>query len=408
MQGVAVLFLAVSICCMVGTTAGGKCDVLAPDKTLSDLHDRCDNSDKSRSSDCVSAMNRFCEQATYPTAIKTLGVSRKQRPDVIGMSCVRSENNQVVRIDTLNEYHSECNTISKSQHRDCLSAIHRFCMAKFGNSYAGMSLEIPSTESLYVACFQSPKKRLVPFRDLTALNGDCKFPNSDSSACFEAASIWCHNAGYDGGITQEVNTAGTFIACYNAEFSGDAFISPGSGAYNEAKSKVIRICSLDFELDKGSAVPFPNYLKIETYDNRASSVELNSDFEITKEVSETSSFTRTTSVTIGAEVSISLELPIFSDVGITLSTSVTNEVSMTKETTKTTAYTTTSPVAVPAGKAIIKQAIVLMANLNVPYTAVGINGLGSKAIIRGQWKGVSSYDFEIKQRDLVNGGCPCA
>lgn len=155
-------------------------------------------------------------------------------------------------------------------------------------------------------------------------------------------------------------------------------------------------------------MPFPNYLKIETYDNRASSVELNSDFEITKEVSETSSFTSTTSVTIGAEVSISLELPIFSDGEITLSTSVTNEVSMTKETTKTTSYTTTSPVAVPAGKAIIKQAIVLMANLDVPYTAVGINGLGSKAVIRGQWKGVSSYDFEIKQRDTVKGGCPCA
>ena len=405
MQGVAVLFLAVSVCCMVGITAGGKCDVLAPDKTLSDLHDRCDNSDKSRSSDCVAAMNRFCEEATYPTAIKTLGVSREQRPDVIGMSCVRSENNQVVRINTLKEYHPECNTIAKSQHRDCLSAIHRFCMAKFGNSYAGMSQEIPSTESLYVACFLSPEKRHVPFRHL---NGDCKFPNSDSSDCFEAASIWCQNAGYDGGITQEVSRAGTFIACYNAEFSGDAFISPGSEAYNEAKSKVIRICSLDFELDKGSAVPFPNYLKIETYDNRASSVELNSDFEITKEVSETSSFTSTTSVTIGAEISISLELPIFINGEITLSTSVTSEVSMTKETTKTTAYTTTSPVAVPAGKAIIKQAIVLMANLDIPYTAVGINGLGSKAIVRGQWKGVSSYDFEIKQRDLVNGGCPCA
>ena len=402
------MFLAVSVCCMVGTTAGGKCDVLAPDKTLSDLHSQCDNSDKSRNSDCVAAMNRFCEQATYPTAIKTLGVSREQQPDVIGMSCVRSENNQVVRIDTLKEYHPECNTIAKSQHRDCLSAIHRFCMAKFGNSYAGMSQEIPSTESLYVACFQSPKKKHVPFKDLAALHDECKFPISDTSVCFAAASRWCHNAGYDGGITQEVNRPGALVACYNAEFTGDAFISPGSGAYKSAKSKIVRICSLDFELDKGSAVPFPNYLKIETYDNRASSVELNSDFEITKEVSETSSFTSTTSVTIGAEVSISLELPIFSDGEITLSTSVTNEVSMTKETTKTTSYTTTSPVAVPAGKAIIKQAIVLMANLDVPYTAVGINGLGSKAVIRGQWKGVSSYDFEIKQRDTVKGGCPCA
>ncbi len=408
MQGVSVLFLAVSVCGLVGVTAGGKCDVLAPDKTLSELHSPCDTSDHSRGSDCVAAMNRFCEQATYPAAIETLGVSREQKPNVIGMSCVRSKQNQVVRIDTLQKYHPECNTIEKSQHRDCLSAIHRFCMDKFGNSFAGMSLEIPSTESLKVACFYSPKKTNVPFRDLAALHDGCEFPNSDSSACFAATSRWCYHAGYDGGITQEVNGAGAFIACYNAEFTGDAFISPGSAEYKRAKSTIARICSLDFELDKGSAVPFPNYLKIETYDNRASSVELNSDFGITKEVSETSSFTSTTSLTIGAEISLSLELPIFSEGGITLSTSVTNEVSMTKETTKTTSYTTTSPVSVPAGKAIVKEAIVFMANLDVPYIAVGLNGLGSKAVIRGQWKGVSSYDFEIKQKDMVKGGCPCA
>ena len=412
MQGVLSLFVAVSVCCMVNipAAAGGKCDVIAPDKTLSELHGQCDKSDKSRTSDCVAAMNRFCEQATYPTAIKTLGVSRELQPGVIGMSCVRSELDEVVRIDTLQKYHPECNTVSKSQHRDCLSAIHRFCMARFGNSveYAGMSQEIPSTESLYVACFRSSKKRHVPIGDLTELHGGCKYPASDTSDCFAAASRWCFNAGYAGGITQEVNSAGVTVACYNAEFFGNAFISPGSDAYKKAKSQITGICSLDFELDKGRAVPFPNYLKIETYDNRASSVTLNSDFEITKEVSETSSFTRTTSVTIGAEVTLSLGLPIFSDGEIKLSTSVTNEVSMTKETTRTTSYKTSSAVSVPAGKAIIKQGIVLMANLDVPYTAVAMNGLGVRTIIRGQWKGVSSYDFEIKQKDMVKGGCPCA
>jgi hypothetical protein len=232
MQGVlSVLFLAVSVCGLVGVTAGGKCDVLAPDKTLSDLHSPCDNSDKSRTADCVAAMNRFCEQATYPAAIKTLGVAREQKPNVIDMSCVRSEQNQVVRIDTLQKHHPECNTIAKSQHHDCLSAIHRFCMEKFGNSFAGMSQEIPSTESLYVACFYSPKKSYVPFRDLAALHDGCEFPNSDTSACFAAASRWCINGGYDGGITQEVNSAAYYVACYNAEFTGDAFISPGSAEY---------------------------------------------------------------------------------------------------------------------------------------------------------------------------------
>ena len=157
-------------------------------------------------------------------------MSREHKPGVIGMSCVRAEYKEVVHIDTLKKFHPECNTVSKSQHRDCLSAIHRFCMDKFSNSvifmYAGMSQEIPSIETLYVACFLSPKKRRVPFGDLTGLHSGCKFPASDTSDCFAAASRWCSNAGYAGGITQEVNGAGVTVACYNAEFSGDISISP--------------------------------------------------------------------------------------------------------------------------------------------------------------------------------------
>ena len=240
-EGVLVLLLAVSMCCMVSITAatGGQCKVFPPDKTLSELHSRCDNVDKGRTSDCVAAMNRFCEQTTFPTAISTLGVSREQQPNIIGMSCVRSEYNGVVSIDTLQQHHPECNTVAKSQHRDCLSAIHRFCMAKLGNSYAGISQEIPSIESLYIACFHSTKKLHVPFGDLTALHGECKFPDdSDTSDCFAAASRWCVRACYDGGITQEVNYDGITIACYNAEFAGDAFISPESAAYKNARSEI--------------------------------------------------------------------------------------------------------------------------------------------------------------------------
>lgn len=397
---------------MVSITAvtGGKCNIFPPDKTLSDLHSPCDNVDKSRTSDCVAAMNRFCEQTTFPTAINTLGVSREQQPGIIGMSCVYSEYKGVVSIDDLQKQHPYCNTIAKSQHRDCLSAIHRFCMGKLGTGYAGMSQEIPSTESLYIACFHSTKKLHVPFGNLTALHSGCKVPdNSDTSECFAATSRWCVKTGYDGGITQEVNHEGVTIACYNAEFVGDAFISPENAAYKNARSEIVQMCGLDFELDKGNVEEkFLNYLKIETYDNRASSMPLNSDFEINKGVSEISSFQISpTSVTIRAEVSLSSKLPIFNNGSITLSTSVTKDVSMTKETRKTTPYNKSSPVKVPAGKAIVKEAIVLMANLDVPYTAVGINSLGAKKIISGQWKGVDAYDFKFEQRDLVEG-CPCA
>ena len=412
MRGVLVVFLAVNVCCIVGiaVAAADMCDVIGPDMTLYEAHNGCRHNTQSRSSDCVAAMHRFCGKVTYPHAMKTFGVSREHKNNVIGMSCVNSVQMSSVYIRTLQRYHSACNTVSKSQHRDCLAAIHRYCKKKYGSNAAGISQEIPSSRYLYVACFRSPKKQHVPFNQLNQLHPDCKFPYSDSDHCFAAASRWCHNVNqnYAGGITQEVSRDGITVACYNAEFSGDVYISAGNDDYKKAKSEVTHICSINFELNKGRAKPFPKYLKFETYDNRASSVELNSDFQITKEVTQTSSFTHTTSITIGAEVTVSAELPFFGGGEIKLSTSITNEISMSKEETKTTTYTTTSPVSVPAGKAIIKEAIVMMAKLDVPYTAIGINGLGKKVEIKGVWKSVNSYDFQIKQRDMVEGGCPCA
>ena len=414
MRGVSVVFLAVliTVCCMVGIAAAAEdvCDVIAPDITLNEVFSRCRLNTQSRSSDCVAAMHRFCGKIIYPTAIKAFGVSREHKKNVIGMSCVRSESMRRVHIRTLQRYHGACNTVTKNQHRDCLAAIHRYCMKSFGGNAAGISQEIPSSTYLYIACFRSPKKQHVPFSQLNELQPECRFPYSDSDNCFAAASRWCHNVNtnYAGGITQEVNRDGITVACYNAEFSGDVYIYAGNNDYKNAKSEVTRICSISFELNNGHAKPFPKYLKFETYDNRASSVELNSDFQITKEVTQTSSFTHSTSITIGAEVTLSAELPFFGGGEIKLSASVTNEISMTKEETKTTTYTTTSPVSVPAGKAIVKEAIVMMAKLDVPYTAIGVTSLGKKVEIKGVWKSVNSYDFQIKQRDMEEGGCPCA
>lgn len=81
---------------------------------------------------------------------------------------------------------------------------------------------------------------------------------------------------------------------------------------------------------------------------------------------------------------------------------------MTKETTMAKFVSSSSQVKVPAGKAIVKIAKVYMANLYVPYSATGINGLGSKTTFSGQWKGVRQYYLEITEEDMVPGGCPCA
>ena len=73
-------------------------------------------------------MHRFCGMVTYATAMTTLGVSREVGIDRIDMSCIHSQWSGDVSITTLQRHHSGC-TSGKSQHRDCLSAIHRYCTA---------------------------------------------------------------------------------------------------------------------------------------------------------------------------------------------------------------------------------------------------------------------------------------
>ena len=113
MQGVSVVFI---ICCMVGIAAAAEdvCNVIAPDITLNEAFSRCRHNTQSCSSDCVAAMHRFCQKVTYPTAMKTFGVSREHKKNVIGMSCVRSKSMSRVNIRTLWRYHRGCNKVTKT------------------------------------------------------------------------------------------------------------------------------------------------------------------------------------------------------------------------------------------------------------------------------------------------------
>ena len=114
----------------------------------------------------------------------TLGVSREHTNGRIGMSCIRSKWSGNVPVSTLQRYHGGCNA-GKSQHRDCLAAIHRYCMATLGgNRFAGTSLEVPSSSTLYVKCFETPCKEHVRNDVLAAQHSGCTFPNSDSDNCY--------------------------------------------------------------------------------------------------------------------------------------------------------------------------------------------------------------------------------
>ena len=396
------------MCCLLSEiSAAGRCGVSAPQITLSELHSGCSSNSRSRHPDCVAAMHRFCGQVTYPTAMTTLGVSREHTNGRIGMSCIQSRWSGNVPISTLQRHHSNCNA-GKSQHRDCLAAIHRYCQATLGGTqFAGTSQEVPSSSALYVKCFQTPRKEHVRHDVLASRHGGCTFPNSDSDNCYAAASRWCVFLGYSGGITQEVNTIGVTVACYNAEFTNDVFVSRISDFFL-AERRAARVCNFSFDIDHGTvSSQTPLFLKTETYDNRASSVSLRSNFQVSKQVTETSSFTHSHSFTIGAEITISTRLPFFGGSDITLSASATSGVSLTREIRKAISYSTTSSVVVPAGEGIVKEAIVQKASISVPWTATIINGLGAAATISGQWRGVNTFNFRVTQED-IDGFCPCA
>ena len=187
-------------------------------------------------------MHRFCGRVTYPTAMTTLGVSRELGNSRITISCIHACWSGNVPISTLQQHHGGC-TASKSQHRDCLAAIHCYCKATLGGTkYAGASQEVPPNNVLYVKCFETPHKEHVRLDVLAARHSSCTFPNSDPDYCYAAACRWCVSLGYSGGITQEVNTNGMTVACYKAEFSGIIFTSRISDYYL-ADRRIAQICS---------------------------------------------------------------------------------------------------------------------------------------------------------------------
>ena len=160
----------------------------------------------------------------------------------------------------------------------------------------------------------------MPQDVLASFNSGCT--NSDSDDCFSAASRWCVSLGYSGGITQEVNNDGVVVACYDAEFTHDAFISRTNNFFY-AEWEATQVCSIAFNVDNGVLLSeTPQFLKIEAYDNRASGVPLNTDFQVSKEVAEISSFiTHYHNFTIAPEISRSVsptQLPFFDGSDITL------------------------------------------------------------------------------------------
>lgn len=272
------------LCCAVVPSSA--CDVSAPEVALQDLHP-CDSS-QIRLGPCYAALHRYCNRVTYPTSRLTVGVSRAEYANNhVGMSCIGAHWKGDVTIAELSQLHGGCNSQRKAQHRDCLSAIHNYCRNKFGPNFAGVSQE-DGSHIFHVGCFEATLKESVAASVLRGFHGGCVYPNSDSAACFAAASKFCTELhGYSGGITVEVGNGMIAVACYNADYLGHTFLAH-TGDFFRARSQAVKICGLELNATEGHIVNSNvEILDSVTYDNSGSKAQLKSMFDLSKDVVKT-------------------------------------------------------------------------------------------------------------------------
>lgn len=207
---------------LVAACYGGKLQI--PGEGLKAFHNGCTSNKLSRSSHCVASMHRFCNKIVFPSPhmkppqSQLVGISRETMNNRIGVSCVPTKSIANVNVNVLK---NKCTT-RFSQAPQCMIGIHRFCQKKFGKDFVGISQEIPNKNDLTTSCFKSSKKQLVPIKQLRMRNHGCKnIGQWYTDHCFSAASRWCIDQGFSGGITQEASKGKVLVACYISMYSGD-------------------------------------------------------------------------------------------------------------------------------------------------------------------------------------------
>ena len=381
------------------------CNISPPEITLIELHSGCHGSAKTRYPECVAAMHRYCQKTDYSTNKNHLiGISRENTDKFVSMSCIEAKWAGNVKVTELAGFHSSCK-ISKSQHRDCLSAIHQYCQNRFGAEYAGISQEVGADEFL-IGCFKSGYKENVPNHVMSSLYPGCQFPNSDGPKCFSAASRFCHNYfGLSGGITQEVNNNIMAVACYDGELDQDVFIKRIPDFYEYSKT-IRKVCSIEFDMDQAEMLRNDSeILKTEVYSNCESPVELHDHFELSKSVIHKSSFSHDHKLAFTDVTTFDTPIPIATETGIRLSHLQLKSVNLVGENLQTVVYEKDSCVEVPRGHVIIRKAIIIHAKFEVPWKAKIINKLGKSMEIGGTFIGENTLGFKVIQSGGSQDDC---
>lgn len=393
------LFIAVSCDTCNGTDSA----ISAPEVSLSELDSGCSSSSRSRETSCVSAVGQFCSKVDFPDPITTLGVSVEAPRGRIQVACVESEDVQNVPIEDLRAFDGGCNA-RRSQNRECLSAIRRYCADRFGESFSGFSQGVGEDNTLEVHCFESSRVEVVRTDVMRSFNGLCHYLTSHSDHCFSAASRFCQEYFQsDGGIPHDSNINTITVACYRANFSREAFVVRDNDFY-ASLIEVETVCDFEYDLDNSFILEeSPELLKSDLFDNSNSSVPLSASFSLSRSVTETSTFTTSTAIGFTFMSQFMVGLPLVAQGTITIGTSLMTTFGTTNTNTQVTTYMQSTSLTVPPGKVIRKIASVTISTVDVPFTATVRTALGSMRTIEGVFQGTSANNFRVTQEELTPG-----
>ena len=173
-----------------------------------------------------------------------------------------------------------------------------------------------------------------------------------------------------------------------------------------AKSKTVAaILELDWYIDFAKVVnAVPDIIASQTYDNRNSSLPLETTFSFEKEIQNKSSFSHEHgfTVAVGVETTFKAGIPYIAanETTVKVDVSTTNTWTFGGENTTTQKYSQSTNMNVPPSEHVMVVAQVTSAQLSVPYKAKVRTGDGLIRYIEGTWNGVSTVNLVVKQTDV--------
>jgi uncharacterized protein YkwD len=193
---------------------------IPPAATLQSLHSGCDAESKSQTADCVAATHRFC---AGPIGLGA-GIAQEVGQNVLGVACFTPNWYGDVSLADLTGRHPGCHDGALSRSPDCVSAIHRAC-AQGSLGGAGVSQEVGAGVLGVACFHPSWYGDVALEALRAEHPGCDSLGKSQHPDCMAAVHRWCSHAGVGGaGLAQEVGNGVFGVACFWPGWYGDAAI----------------------------------------------------------------------------------------------------------------------------------------------------------------------------------------